>query len=353
MTSTVAGRAADGAPRRPAGLRVGVIGTGVMGTDHIATLYRSVSGALVTAACDVDPARAALAVADIDGARVHADPLALVADDGVDAVLIASSDQTHEQYVLAAVAAGKPVLCEKPLAPTVEGCLRIIEAEAVLPGRLITVGFMRRYDPGYLALKAVLDAGELGGALMLHCVHRNPAAPPGQPTSVLVTGSAVHEIDLARWLLDDEVVEVSVRHPRRSSLVPGVTQDPLLVLLQMASGALVDVEVFVNAQYGYDVRCELVGERAAASMGDQGGLLVRANGLAGRGIHPDWRGRFADAYRTELRDWVDGAVRGTPAGASAWDGLAAAVVCDAALDALETGRPTPVRLPEKPTIYHA
>jgi myo-inositol 2-dehydrogenase / D-chiro-inositol 1-dehydrogenase len=141
-------------------VRVGVIGTGIMGADHIATLHRRVTGAAVTVVADLDPARAEAAAAALPGGRATGDGLALIGDPDVDAVVVASPDATHADLTLAAVAAGKPVMCEKPLAPTLPECLRVVEAERAAMaagGRpLVSVGFMRRFDPGYLELKAAL-----------------------------------------------------------------------------------------------------------------------------------------------------------------------------------------------------
>src|SRR5207249_12086382 len=125
-------------------IRVGLIGTGVMGANHARLLGTAVHGATLGAVFDVDGPRA-LAVADsVPGTRVLAHPAELIGDPEVDAVLVASSDHTHEEFVLDCLAAGKPVLCEKPLAPTVAGCERILDAEAATGRRLVSVGFMRR-----------------------------------------------------------------------------------------------------------------------------------------------------------------------------------------------------------------
>jgi myo-inositol 2-dehydrogenase/D-chiro-inositol 1-dehydrogenase len=332
-------------------LRIGVLGSGVMGAAHIRTLAAEVSGASVSAAFDVDRGRAAEAVSGLDEVRLHADPHALIEDDRVDAVLVASPDATHEEFVLACLAVGKPVLCEKPLAPTVDGCLKIVESERSLGRRLVTVGFMRRYDPGFVELKRLLSDGEVGAALMLHCVHRNPSAMPELPSEVVVTGSAVHEIDLARWLLGSELAFASAHRPRRSSLVWGATQDPQFLVFETADGVIVDVDVFVNAQYGYDVRCELVGERGAVSLGEATPTVLRSDLRAARAVPRDWRDRFADAYRRELQDWVSHAARGGAGGASAWDGYVATAVARTAVAALEDGGRHPVRLADRPAIY--
>jgi myo-inositol 2-dehydrogenase / D-chiro-inositol 1-dehydrogenase len=330
-------------------VRIGVIGVGVMGAEHARLLSKVVSGSEVSAVFDVDPQRGAQ-VADAYGARVHDDPMVLIKDDQVDAVLIASSDQTHEQFVLASLAAAKPVLCEKPLAPDVAGCLRILEAEGEQGRRLVSVGFMRRYDPGYVDLKNALHSNEIGNALMLHCSHRN-AANPGVQSATLISGSAVHEIDITRWLLDEELTAVTVHTPRRAAAA-GDTQDPLLLVFESASGVIVDVEVFVNAGYGYDVRCELVADRGSVTLDSPPPTVLRTTGTVSRLVPADWRPRFAEAYRRELQDWVAGVAIDDPArGASAWDGYVATAVAQAGIRALESGERQPVPLLDKPDRY--
>jgi myo-inositol 2-dehydrogenase/D-chiro-inositol 1-dehydrogenase len=332
-------------------VRVGIIGTGVMGADHARLLGGMISGAELGAVFDVDRQRARTVADAIPGTRVLTDPIELIRDDTIDAVLVASSDQTHEEFVLACIAAGKPVLCEKPLAPSVDGCQRILDAEMAWGTRLVSVGFMRRYDPGYLDIKDTLGGGAIGAPLLLHCVHRNPTAPDGLPSAMLITGSAVHEIDIARWLLGEEIVAATVHTPRRSRAA-GPTQDPLLLVLESANGVLVDVEVFVNARYGYDVRCELVGEDGTVSLDAPPATVLRRSAVIGRDLPSDWRPRFAEAYRRELQDWVDGLrTNRVPRGASAWDGYAATVVAQAAVVALKTGTPQKVDLGTRPTRY--
>ncbi len=331
-------------------VRIGVIGVGVMGAEHARLLAREVAGSEVVALYDVDPQRAGQTAADT-GARSYDDPMVLVKDEQIDAVVVASSDPTHEQFVLAALEAGKPVLCEKPLAPDVAGCTRILDAEVELGRRLVSVGFMRRYDRGYRALKNVLDGGQLGRAVMLHCTHRNASVAPGLASSVLISGSAVHEIDIARWLLGEELTAVTVHTPRCGAGATG-TQDPLFLVLESASGVLVDVEVFANAGYGYDVRAELVADHGTVSLDSPPPTTVRSAGGVARDVPNDWRGRFADAYRFELQDWVTSIQAGNaPATASAWDGYVATEVAQVGIRALETGQRQTVKLRQKPALY--
>jgi myo-inositol 2-dehydrogenase / D-chiro-inositol 1-dehydrogenase len=316
---------------------IGVIGAGMMGAAHVRTLTTGVEGAHVAAVSDADPARAAAAARDGAGARQIEDPHALIADAAVDAVVVASFDTTHEEFVLACLAAGKPVLCEKPLATSADACLRVIEAELAVGRRLVHLGFMRRYDPAYGVVKARLDDGGMGEILLLHCAHRNAVAPPGYTSEMLITSSAVHEIDVTRWLLGEEIVGATVHAARPTSQAANGLRDPQLVLLETAAGVLIDVEVFVNAHYGYDIRCEVVGETGTVQLDQQ--------------IEPDFRARFATAYRRELEAWVATVAGGPDHGPSAWDGYAANAVADACLESLASGARAAVQLVERPLLY--
>jgi len=332
-------------------VRVGVIGTGVMGAEHARLLDREVSGAEVCAVFDVDAGRAAATAAGLRSARVLTDPIELIGHQQVDAVVIASVDASHEPFVLAALAAGKPVLCEKPLAPDVVGCKRILDAETAVGRRLVSVGFMRRFDPGYLQLKQAVTGGQLGLPLLLHCAHRNRQAPAGLPTSMLISGSAVHELDIARWLLADELARITVYRPR-SARAALPTEDPLFLVVESSSGVVIDIEVFVNAGYGYEVRCELVAERGTVSLDAPAPTTQRRSGGVLRMVADDWRQRFTEAYRAELQDWVDSIESATPSGAaSSWDGYAATVAAQAGIQALRTGAAQPMSLLPRPALY--
>jgi myo-inositol 2-dehydrogenase/D-chiro-inositol 1-dehydrogenase len=254
--------------------------------------------------------------------------------------------------VLAALAAGKPVLCEKPLAPDVAGCERIVAAELAVGRRLVSVGFMRRFDPGYRQLKQVLDDGGLGLPLMLHCTHRNEQAPVGVSGELLISGSAVHELDMARWLLADELSRITVHRPRSRAASPA--EDPLFLVVESDGGVLIDIEVFLNSGYGYEVRCELVAERGTASLDAPAPVVERHAGAVRRRVPADWRPRFEVAYRDELQNWVESIEQGVPsAAATSWDGYAATVAAQAAIAALRTGNPQQVPARQRPALYPA
>ena len=320
-------------------MRIGVIGAGIMGADHARILHRDVPHAEVVMIADVDRDRAASIAEGIPGAAVTADAHEVIGASAVDAVLVASSDATHAEYVHACLDLRKPVLCEKPLAPTAAECAEIVAAEDAVVGGgppLVSVGFMRRFDPGYLDLKGLVAGGDLGVPLAVHSVGRGVSAPAGTD-ELSVTGSAIHDLDIVPWLLSSPVVEASWLAPRQS---PEVTdrQDPQFILLRTADGVLTTVDIFLNARYGYDTRCEVVGSLSSASLAEPH-RVVRDAGLGhGHAYGADWRPRFADAYRLQNRAWVESLVSGAPTPlATARDGLRAALVADAVIASMHAG----------------
>ncbi|WP_328364299.1 Gfo/Idh/MocA family oxidoreductase [Streptomyces sp. NBC_00445] len=332
-------------------VRVGVIGAGWIGQDHIRRLTDTVAGAEVTAVTDIDSARAAESAARA-GARVCADGAGLIAADDVDAVLVTSWGPTHAEHVLNAIAAGKPVFCEKPLATTVEDCLRIIEAESAYGRRLVQVGFMRRYDAGYRQMKQVIDSGRVGEPLVVHCAHRNPTVPESYISEMAALDSAVHEIDVLRWLLDDEIVSTQVVVGRSTSRRFAYLKDPQIMLFETAKGVRIDLEMFVNCQYGYDIQCEIVAEEGLVRLPDPASVAVRTAGRHSTEILQAWVGRFTDAFDTEFREWIASVEAGTePTGPSAWDGYAATVISNATVEALTSGRIVDTGMKPRPAFY--
>ena len=331
-------------------VHVGVVGVGMIGQDHIRRLTRVLSGVDVVAVSDVDGERARAVADGLRDVAVHATGEQLVADDRVDAVLVCSWGETHEQYVLAAIAAGKPVFCEKPLATTQDACRRILAAETAAGRRLVQVGYMRRYDADYRALRAVVQGGSIGLPLLMHCTHRNAGVPAHYVAEMMVSDTAVHEIDMVRWMFGEEIVAAQVLTPRRNRN-GGELRDPLVLLLEMESGILVDVEISVNIRYGYDIRGEVVGEEGTAELGEPSPVRVRRAGTVAQPVPADWRERFVRAYDVELQEWVDAVAGDGELGPSSWDGYAATAVSDAGLTSLRTGERVPVSLGDRPALY--
>lgn len=333
-------------------LKLGVIGTGAIGRDHIRRCSQTLLASQVVAVTDINLQQAAQVVAELGiSAEVYPDAHALIQAAEVQAVLVTSWGPSHEEYVLAAIQAGKPVFCEKPLAVTAAGCRNIVDAEIAHGTRLVQVGFMRPYDAGYQALKAVIDSGQIGEPLMLHCAHRNPRVGENYKTDMAITDTLIHELDVLRWLLDDDYVSVQVVFPRKTSKALAHLRDPQVVLLETAKGTRIDVEVFVNCQYGYDIQCEVVGETGIAKLPEPSQVQLRSEAKLSNAILMDWKDRFIAAYDVELQAFIDGVRAGHVGGPSAWDGFAAAVAADACIEAQQSGAIVKVELPQRPRFY--
>jgi len=340
-------------------IRIGVIGTGIMGADHVETISKSVSRAEVRAVADLDVRRAEAVAARVPGAKALPSAEALIESTEVDAVIIASSNPTHAPYALASIGAGKPVLCEKPLAQTAAECEQILRGEEAAGKRLVQVGFMRRYDPGYAELRARVASGEIGAPLLAHCVHRNVSIPPVWTSEDIVFTSAVHEIDVMPWVFGREVVSVNWLSPIPAA--PGVRRDPQVAILELEGGALIFVELFMAARYGYEIRCEIVGEKGTIELAPVARTVARSDLRVNLDLSADWRPRFAEAYRRELQTWVNaicawrsGGLKGIASpvhGPDAWDGYRAAVIAEALVASMSSGGPARVKSLSIPEFY--
>jgi len=316
-----------------------------MGASHVATLAAGVPAAQVTLVFDMDTARAK-EIASSVGAEIADSAEALIADPDIDAVVIASPDFTHADLALAAIAAGKHVLCEKPLAVTADDARRVVDAEVALGRRLVQVGFNRRFDPGFLDLKASIDDGSLGEVRVVHGIHRNASNSTSTDDAGLVTGSMIHEFDTFRWLLDGEIVGIRVESP----IVDGF-RDPQVATLWTSGGQMITAEVFVNAGYGYDVRVEVVGTGGSASLEPRTPVVRRIAGTGGSTIGSDFVAHFIESYRLELAAWAEASLAGSVVGASAWDGYVANLVAASGVRALGSGAREAVDVPDRPGLY--
>ena len=335
-----------------ADILVGVIGAGRMGSCHAVNVHRYVKGARVAAIYDLDQARARQVAAECGSAKAFSDPLQLIEDAGVDAVVIASPDPTHVEFVHECLRHRKPVLCEKPLATTAADALKIIEVEQALGRRLIAVGFNRRFDPRHLAVQQVVAAGEIGRAILYKGVHRNAMIPPNLPGKAVVTGSAIHDIDSVRWLLGQEITEVYVRGVRTHTSFSEETRDMLLLHMVLSGECLATVEVSVAIEYGYEVSGEIVGERGTALTIQPGLALVRSREARSVAVTSNGFAYFQEAYVSELTEWVHSVqTERAFTGATAWDGYMSLLVSDACIHSLQSGTLVPVSTPAKPGLY--
>ena len=330
-------------------VKIGVIGAGDIGFSHICRITDDLYGGQIVAVTDIQAENAARA-ADYCGAEIFPDGESLIASPNVDAVIVSSWDATHEQYVLACIAAGKPVLCEKPLSISLESCQHIVDAEMEAGRRLAKVGFMRRYDEGY---RAIHDAmfGAIGQPLIVHCAHRNKCGYAQHSTENSVKNSTVHEIDLMRWMLGEDFRTAQVFAGRASRHGGEGLKDPLTVLLESQSGVRIDVEVFINSGIGYEVHCTAVGEDGVADMPEPARLCVRQNNQKSEFISDDWKVRFYHAYNRLFQEFIDEVAVGQLTAPSAWDGLMATYTAENCVKALYSGGIEPILPLTRPSFY--
>ncbi|MGO4249436.1 Gfo/Idh/MocA family protein [Paenarthrobacter sp. RAF54_2] len=332
-------------------LRVAVIGAGRMGADHIKRLSTRIHGAEVAAVVDVDLARAQAAVEGIDGAVALSSADEALNNGDVNAVLIATPGFLHEEILYKALEKDFPILCEKPLTPDAESAWKVVQAELALGHKRIQVGFMRRFDAEYSALGSIIRNSELGELLMLHHQHRNPSTPEGFTNEMLINDSVVHEFDAIRYFTGEEITSVQVRLGKPTRNAPNGQHDPQHVLLETESGVLADVEIYVNAKFGYQVATQASFEDGIVSIGGDSGPYIQSAGKWGGSVTPGFEERFGAAYDVEVQAWVDAALRGDIGGPTAWDGYATAACCEAGVEAQKSGEKVKVQLNTKPDLY--
>ncbi len=316
---------------------IGIIGLGVMGGGHARYLTASVPGARVAAVYDIDRCRAEAVAAEV-AADVADDPLLLIGGGSVAGVIIASPDPTHAELALACLEAGVPALVEKPLATNPADARRVADAETET-GQL-SLGFMRRFDPRHLVLRQAIVNGTIGQPTLLRSIHRNPTPPLALTTRLVVTGSAIHDIDVARWLLGEfESVSASGRVTG-----DGAAFDFVLIEGHHTGGAISSIEVSFSAGYGYEVTAEVVGTEGVTTTLAGDLAITRVDGTSVTPYHQVWLDRFGPAYIAELTAWVRSLKTSEPfPGATVQDGYLAQVVAEAVMRALETGRREPAK----------
>lgn len=324
-------------------MKIGLLGAGRIGRIHGGNIAAHPRADLAAVA-DADAA-SAQRLAAAAGATISAVDAIIAAPD-IDAIVICTPTDTHADLIERAVRAGKAVFCEKPVdlsAARIRACLDVVRAAN---GKLM-VGFNRRFDPSFGALRRRVAAGEIGNVELVTILSRDPAPPPlgfVERSGGLFRDMMIHDLDMARLLLGEEPVEV---HGVGACLVdPAIGKagdvDTAAVMLKTASGKIAQISNSRRATYGYDQRIEVHGSLGLLAAGNHRATTVEhasADGHTRDPILPFFLERYADAYRLELDAFVNAVLDGTPLAPSGEDGLRAQLLADAATEAAKTGHP--------------
>lgn len=337
-------------------LRLGVLGVGEMGRRHADNVRQRIPNARLVAIADVDAARAKRTAAELEIEHSYGSLEAMLERKDVDAVLIATPDRFHSEAIRIAASAQKNILCEKPLALTFDDAQSALDAVSKA-GVQLQIGFMRRYDPAYVAAMTRIEAGEIGTPVIFKSIGRDKEAPPLSAYQSNVNGmvfynNTIHDFDLARWMMQDEVIETHAY--TTVTIRPEVAQfgDVVasVVNLKFRNGAIGNVESYMQAIYGYDVRTEIVGSSGSILVGS----LQRHSSifLSSKGKHEaiadHFLTRFADAYLAEAQDFVDNILNERPVRISGRDGIRALEIAIAAENSHLSGRAAKVQSANDP-----
>jgi myo-inositol 2-dehydrogenase/D-chiro-inositol 1-dehydrogenase len=315
---------------------IGIIGVGIMGRGHALYLSDFVKGGKVVAIYDANLVTAQKVAKEVFKKtkvlpKVYKELSMILDDQQVKAVIIASPDHLHANHLEQAILAGKDVLCEKPLASKEKDARKV--AKLVRNSKsIVGIGFMRRFDCPYQDLKKEIESGKYGKVLQIRCTSRNVSSPTAT-TAMLLTNVAVHEIDIIRWLLGEEIVSVGVNFAKTTSKANSNLSDPISVNCYTESGVLVTIDICANSTYGYEVGMEVITENGSLVIENLGQLNIAYNfklpTRKGGTLHKDWMGRFKPAYIAELTAFVNSLQKRKldKNFATVEDGLAASIAC--------------------------
>lgn len=325
-------------------LNVGLIGLGRLGRLYARDLATRVGRARLAAVADVDSARAEQIADEFQAPRWYCDPMAVLDDGNVDALVISSPTHTHCELVVAALEYRKPTFCEKPPALSLEETARMKEA-VTRTGTFFQMGFMRRFDAGYVAARRRLDEGTIGTPVVFKSTSRDPFPPSLEYADPRTSGGifvdmGIHDFDLARWFMGDvqsvRAVGATLAYPELATVGD---IDNAIISLVFADGRLGVVDLSRNGVYGYDITTELLGTRGTLRIGylRETPLLVMTKNSVAHDTVPYFMQRFRDAYTAQLENFAVNVLEDRPAPVMIDDGIEALRIGLAATRAYATG----------------
>jgi len=331
-------------------LNIGIIGAGRIGKVHTQSIVNYVRTAKVTAIADPFITDETKAWAEALGAKVSLDYLDIINDPAINLVLICSSSDTHSRISLEAIAAGKHVFCEKPIDLDVDRINMVLEALKAKPELKFTVGFNRRFDHNFRAIRNAVVSGAIGKVELVKVTSRDPAPPSAEyaaSSGGIFMDMTIHDFDMVRYLSGAEVESVFVQ--------PAILVDPAIgeagdfdsavVTMKLSNGALAVIDNSRRCAYGYDQRAEVFGSLgAAASVNDAASNVVISDAQGCTGEKPLYffLERYMQSFATEVEEFIDAVVNDTPVPVDAQAGLAAVLIGIAATQSAKTGLPVKV-----------
>jgi len=316
-------------------VRLALFGLGAMGLAHLKIFESLAPWAQITAVAESHLPFAERAAALMPAVKVFHDPLDCLNNTDIDAAVVATANGAHHAIVDACIARGIYVLCEKPLTPSADESLQLVQAERAGGRRLVQVGYMRRYDTDYRLIHDTLRSGRVGQPILISQRHHNPLAYNNFAAQQLIASSAAHDIDLFRWLTGEEISEVSclTKHSEEGSTVT------VVVTLTSQSGILGIVELGRGPGMRYDIGLDLVASGGSLTLGSPSRTThALADGAAAQRLLDTWIERFDGAYRAQDAAWLTAVATRSIDGPSPYDGYATNAAADAALAALRAGR---------------
>jgi len=334
MTSTGKGR-----------LAIGLIGAGRLGRVYARDLASRIAETRLVAIADPVEAVAKEVAAEFDVPKHYADPLALIDDPAVDAIVIVSPTHTHRELVIAAASRKKPTFCEKPPALSLDEVAAMQDAVST-SGMFLQMGFMRRFDAGYASAKKQIEEGRIGTPLVFKSTSRDPFRPSLEYANPKSSGGmlldmGIHDFDLARWFMGDvrtvSTIGATIAYPELATVGD---IDNAVASLTFASGKLGVVDLSRSGIYGYDISTEILGLEGTLKIGylrETPVMLLTKNSVAHDTV-PYFMERFRDAYTTQLQNFAQNVQQQRPAPITIEDGMEALRIGVAATRAHETGR---------------
>jgi myo-inositol 2-dehydrogenase/D-chiro-inositol 1-dehydrogenase len=326
-------------------LNIGLIGAGRIGKVHAETIAFRIPEAKLAAVCDVNQA-GAQALADRCGIPVVVNHEQIFADKNIDAVLICSSTDTHAGLIVKAAQAGKHIFCEKPIDHTLEKIDRALDA-VKRAGVKLQIGFNRRFDPNFARVRKAIETGEIGTPHLMHIISRDPGPPPISYVKVsggMFLDMTIHDFDMARFLIGDEVTEVYTAAGVRVDPAIGEAGDvdTAVITLRFASGVIGTIDNCRKAPYGYDQRVEVLG--SSGSIATANCYPNEATISTGESVRRDlpfnfFMDRYTESFANELRAFVAAVIGNQPTPVTGEDGRIPVVMALAARKSYESGRP--------------